>query len=47
MEDLKYSKCDWILEVHNGDTVLGYQEWVAQKVESDMEEIEALNSSCE
>lgn len=40
IEHPKYPKSDWEYEVKNGDTVLGYKEWVEHKIESDMTEIE-------
>ena len=30
-----YSYCDWQLEVRNGDTKLGYKEWVEHRKEAD------------
>jgi hypothetical protein len=38
-----YSESNWRRE----NTSLSYEEWVEYKIESDMEEIEALNLSCE
>lgn len=34
-----YPKCDWQYEVKCGDTILGYDAWVAAKVESNTEVI--------
>jgi hypothetical protein len=34
-ESKKYPKSDWQYEVKNGDTVLGYKEWVEHRIESD------------
>lgn len=34
-----YPKCDWRYEVNCGDTILGYEAWVAAKVESNTEVI--------
>lgn len=31
----KYPRSDWIYEVKNGDTILGYKEWVKHRKESD------------
>lgn len=31
----KYPKSDWYYEVKNGDTVLGYKEWVEHRIESE------------
>jgi len=45
-ESFRYPRADWQYEVRNGDTNLGYQEWVEHKIESDMKEIEARNASC-
>jgi hypothetical protein len=42
-----YPRSDWVHEVQRGDTTLEYQDWVDQRIESDLEEIEALNSSCD
>jgi hypothetical protein len=32
---IKYPKEDWLYEVRNGDTVLGYKEWVEHRIESE------------
>jgi hypothetical protein len=34
-ENKKYPKSDWQYEVNNGDTKLGYREWVQHRIESD------------
>jgi hypothetical protein len=34
-ENKKYPKSDWYYEVKNGDTVLGYKEWVEHRKEAD------------
>ena len=34
-EDPKYPRSDWQYEVSNGDTSLGYDEWLEHKIESE------------
>ena len=35
VENPKYPKSDWEYEVRNGDTKLGYKEWVEHRKEAD------------
>lgn len=35
IENAKYPITDWQYEVANGDTVLGYKEWLSHKLEAD------------
>jgi hypothetical protein len=37
-ENSKYPKSDWQYEVKNGDTSLGYQEWVEHCIERDQDQ---------
>lgn len=37
----RYPLGDWQYEVQNGDTRLGYDDWVAHKIESDTDVVEA------
>ncbi len=32
-ESRRFPKCDWRLEVQNGDTLLGYWEWACKNTE--------------
>jgi hypothetical protein len=34
LEDLEYPKADWQYDVANGDTKLGYVDWVLHNIES-------------
>lgn len=34
-EHPEFTKLDWVNEVFNGDTILGYWEWVSHKIESE------------
>jgi hypothetical protein len=42
MEDLGYSIKNWEQEFQNGNTLLDYQKWLEYRIESDLEEIEAI-----
>jgi hypothetical protein len=37
-ENKKYPRSDWHYEVKNGDTILGYKEWVEHRKESEKDD---------
>lgn len=45
-EDERYPKSDWRYDVANGDTVLGYGEWLAHARERDGVEAQIVGGKC-
>lgn len=41
----KYPKSDWQYEVANGDTLLGYKEWLEHKAEAESTDRDVLAST--